>query len=194
MNNFNSNRFLSNSWVYFQIFFKKLRAFRWGENVALRQNSFARWSECLFDDNQWYLNSMEFFHGRLQLSSARKKRNSQKRRASWSCHILQQFVHWGNYSSFLMMSNHLVIRFSLNNLIVAKPTQQIVYRKWKKFNRDIYVEARLNLLKENYPSRWWQCLEQLSSRRDNLGDFYPQKTRTMTTHRCPTFDDQLLSL
>ena len=55
-------------------------------------------------------------------------------------------------NSFPATSDHSVNCFSLNNLFVTKPTQQIVSRNWKKFNHDIYVEALLNFLKENLPA------------------------------------------
>ena len=96
---------------------------------------------------------------------------------------------------FLTTSDHSVIHFSLNNLFVTKPTQQIFHRNWQKFISDVYVEPLLNDLKENHPeevdSAWNNYLQAEES---FLKTLIPRIIKTLTTQRCQCFDDELLNL
>ena len=123
--------------------------------------------------------------GRIQLNSARRKRIKKKGFLIMSYHPKNMCIEVTT-NSFSTTSDHFVICFSLNKLLIAKPTQQFVYRNWKKFKPDVHIETLLNLLKKNHPtdveSAWKNYV---AAEETILETLIPRKIETVTTHRCP---------
>ena len=88
-----------------------------------------------------------------------------------------KICHWVYNKFFPCNSDHSVTCSWLNNFFVSKPSQQFVYRNWRKFNPEFYV-AVLNFSKENHPadvdSAWNNYL---ATEETVLETLIPHKTR-----------------
>ena len=96
---------------------------------------------------------------------------------------------------FISSLDHSFICFSLSSVKQRKSQQLLMYRNWKKFDFEGFINILKSILELDVASRIDEAWDMYLSFEENfLDSVLPLRIETFTKHQCLFFDDELLRL